>query len=100
MFNVIFFRPSIRNEFKLLVKESKFTFTKRVASNEIFNWKYVKLNPHQAATLYSYWAADSPSPEKFVVSQNGKFKNLCQAATLINDSSLIVANWSRKAKQK
>ena len=34
MFNVIFFRPSIRNEFKLLVKESKFTFTKHVASNE------------------------------------------------------------------
>ena len=69
MFNVIFFRPSIRNEFKQLTKESKFTFKKRVAmaSNEIFNWKYVKLNPHQAATLYSYWAADGASAEKWKI---------------------------------
>ena len=31
-----FFRPSIRDEFKLLVKERKFPFTKHVASNEYY----------------------------------------------------------------
>ena len=32
-----------------------------------FKWKYVQLNLYQSATLYSYWVADSPSPEKLVV---------------------------------